>query len=115
MPPGLFRPSYEHHSFTSRLFASIASATFLEHGMNLDKWALLAVSAIMISACNPPNPPAAATPGSPTPPPGPITENLPPSRLDANPPGTPGYVIAPGDPVGPRNSQIIQPGGKPAF
>ena len=93
--------------------------------MNLGKWALLALASILISACNQPNPPAAATPASPIPAastqappaflPGPITENLPPSTLDANPPGTPGYVIAPGSSIGPRNSQIIQPGGKPAF
>jgi hypothetical protein len=93
--------------------------------MNLGKWAPLALASILISACNQPNPPAAATPASPSsaastpaslsPPPGPITENLPPSKLDYNPPGTPGYVIAPGNSIGPRNSQIIQPGGKPAF
>ena len=72
-----------------------------------------------------PNPPAAATPASPTaaaptpasltPPPGPITENLPPSKLDYDPGDAGGYVIAPGNSIGPRNSQIIQPGGKPAF
>ena len=93
--------------------------------MNLGKWAPLALASILISACNQPNPPAAATPASPTPaastpaspspPPGPITENLPPSKLDYNPPGTPGYIIAPGNSIGPRNSQIIQPGGRPAF
>jgi hypothetical protein len=48
-------------------------------------------------------------------PPGPMTDNMPPSALDANPPGTPSYVIAPGDPTGRRNSQIPQPGGRPAF
>jgi hypothetical protein len=113
--------------------------------MNLGKWAPLALASILISACNQPNPPAAATPASdppppatparptpaaatpaspapaastpasPSPPPGPITENLPPSKLDYNPPGTPGYIIAPGNSIGPRNSQIIQPGGRPAF
>lgn len=103
--------------------------------MNLGNWATLALASILIAACNQPNPPAAATPASPplatltpasptpatstpaspTPPPSPITENLPPSTLNANPPGTPSYVIAPGDSVGARNSQIIQPGGKPAF
>jgi hypothetical protein len=34
--------------------------------------------------------------------------------LDANPMGTPSYVIAPGDPTGRRNA-AIQPGGRPAF
>ena len=48
-------------------------------------------------------------------PPGPMTDNMPPSALDANPPGTPSYVIAPGDPTGQRSSQIPRPGGKPAF
>jgi hypothetical protein len=38
---------------------------------------------------------------------------MPPNVLDANPPGTPSYVIAPGDPMGPRNAQIPQPGGRP--
>ena len=35
-----------------------------------------------------------------------MTDNMPPSALDANPPGTPSYVIAPGDRAGRRNSQI---------
>jgi hypothetical protein len=91
--------------------------------MHLGKWVPTVVASVLISACNQPNPPPAAAPPAPAamtrvnpvPPAGPITENLPPSTLDANPPGTPGYVIAPGDPVGPRNSQVIPPGGKPAF
>ena len=48
-------------------------------------------------------------------PPGPMTDNRPPNALDANPPGTPSYVIAPGDPTGRRSGQIPQPGGRPAF
>lgn len=48
-------------------------------------------------------------------PPAQITDNRPPNALDANPPGTPSYVIAPGDPVGRRSGQIPQPGGRPAF
>jgi hypothetical protein len=55
---------------------------------------------------------ASPPPGNP---PSPISENLPASRLDANPPGTPSYVIAPGDSVGGRNSQIPRLGGRPAF
>ena len=58
------------------------------------------------------SPPQSSAPGVP---PGPMTDNMPPSALDANPPGTPSYVIAPGDPTGRRNSQIPQPGGRPAF
>ena len=46
-------------------------------------------------------------------PPGPMSDNLPSSGMNANPPGTPGYIIAPGDPVGARGSQIPQPGGRP--
>jgi hypothetical protein len=46
---------------------------------------------------------------------GPMTDNMPPNALDANPMGTPSYVIAPGDPTGRRNAQIPQPGGRPAF
>ncbi len=44
-----------------------------------------------------------------------MTYNLPPSAIDMNPPGTPGYVITPGDTVGRRNAQIPRPGGAPAF
>jgi len=40
---------------------------------------------------------------------------LSPSALDANPPGTPSYVIAPGDPTGRVGSQAPRPGGRPAF
>ncbi len=46
---------------------------------------------------------------------GPMTDNMPPNVLNANPMGTPSYVIAPGDPTGRVNSQIPQPGGRPAF
>ena len=45
----------------------------------------------------------------------PVTFNLPPSAIDTNPPGTPSYVISPGDSVGRRSSQIPRPGGTPAF
>jgi hypothetical protein len=48
-------------------------------------------------------------------PPGPMTDNRRPDALDANPPGTPSYVIAPGDPTGRRSGQIPHPGGRPAF
>ena len=47
--------------------------------------------------------------------PSPITDNMPPNALNANPPGTPSYVIAPGDPTGRVSAQIPQPGGRPAF
>ena len=46
---------------------------------------------------------------------GPYTENVPPTSVNVNPPGTPAYVIAPGDPVGRRNAQYPRPGGGPAF
>lgn len=46
---------------------------------------------------------------------GPYTENMPPTSVNVNPPGTPAYVIAPGDPVGRRNAQYPRPGGGPAF
>lgn len=45
-------------------------------------------------------------------PPGPIVGAMPPSVMNANPPGTPSYVIHPGDPAG---RQIPRPGGAPAF
>lgn len=43
---------------------------------------------------------------------GPIVGGLPPSALYVNPPGTPAYVITPGDPAG---RPIPRPGGAPAF
>lgn len=43
---------------------------------------------------------------------GPIVGNMPPSAMNANPPGTPSYVIHPGDPAG---RQVPRPGGAPAF
>ena len=46
---------------------------------------------------------------------GPMTFNLPPSAIDVNPPGTPSYVITPGDNLGRRNAQVPRPGGNPAF
>ena len=46
---------------------------------------------------------------------GPYTENMPPTSVNVNPPGTPAYVISPGDPVGRRNAQYPRPGGGPAF
>lgn len=91
---------------------------------------LLAIAAIAVlgAACakSEPPPAAPAQPATvPAPPPegsateplpgNPITFNLPPSAVDANPPGTPSYVIAPGDTVGRRNAQIPRPGGAPAF
>ena len=90
-------------------------------------WLSFIAIGALAAACAQPNPPSApgvvmqpadsgppqsAGPGIP---PGPMTDNMPPSALDANPPGTPSYVIAPGDPTGQRNSQIPRPGGKPAF
>jgi len=45
----------------------------------------------------------------------PVTFNLPPSTIDTNPPGTPSYVISPGDSLGRRNAQVPRPGGAPAF
>ncbi len=45
-------------------------------------------------------------------PPGPIVGAMPPSTMNANPPGTPSYVIRPGDPAG---RQLPRPGGAPAF
>ncbi|MBY0324307.1 MAG: hypothetical protein K2X72_36690 [Reyranella sp.] len=43
---------------------------------------------------------------------GPFVGGLPPSALYANPPGTPAYVITPGDPAG---RPLPRPGGAPAF
>jgi hypothetical protein len=43
---------------------------------------------------------------------GPVVGNMPPSAMNANPPGTPSYVIHPGDPAG---RQVPRPGGAPAF
>ncbi|MBI2739707.1 MAG: hypothetical protein HYX38_24560 [Rhodospirillales bacterium] len=45
-------------------------------------------------------------------PPGPIVGAMPPSTMNANPSGTPAYVIHPGDPAG---RQLPRPGGAPAF
>ena len=89
-------------------------------------FSVIAVGALA-AACAQPNPAPVPSPAAPismpadtgSPPqssaPGPMTDNMPPSALDANPPGTPSYVIAPGDPTGRRSSQIPQPGGRPAF
>ena len=88
-------------------------------------FSVIAVGALA-AACAQPNPAPVPSPAAPismpadtgSPPqssaPGPMTDNMPPSVLDANPMGTPSYVIAPGDPTGRRNAQI-QPGGRPAF
>ena len=90
-------------------------------------WLSVIAVGALAAACAQPNPPVPSpdapvtqpvdTSGAPPPgqPPGPMTDNMPPSALDANPPGTPSYVIAPGDPTGRRSSQIPQPGGRPAF
>lgn len=87
---------------------------------------------VLAAACAEPNPPppapASAAPaatvaqpadagalpeGSPSGlPPGPIVGAMPPSSMNANPPGTPSYVIHPGDPAG---RQLPRPGGAPAF
>jgi hypothetical protein len=89
-------------------------------------WLGILAFGVLVAACAEPNPPPSAPPATPTAdtgaqrtapaqPPGPMTDNMPPSALDANPPGTPSYVIAPGDPVGRRSSQYPRPGGGPAF
>ena len=95
-------------------------------------WLGIAAVAALIAACAEPNPPPPAPPASGQPaaipaaadaqssvagpsPANPVTFNLPPSAIDANPPGTPSYVISPGDSVGRRNAQIPRPGGAPAF
>lgn len=74
---------------------------------------IIAVGAL-VAACDQTNPsrPSAASVVSPQ---GPMTDNRPPSPLDANPPGTPSYVIAPGDPVGPTGSQGPASGNKTMF
>jgi hypothetical protein len=41
--------------------------------------------------------------------------SMPPASPDANPPGTPAYVVAPGDPAGPRSAEVPRIGGRPAF
>jgi hypothetical protein len=93
-------------------------------------WLSVIAVGALVAACAQPNPPVPSPTATVVPPvdtgsppqssppgipPGPMTDNMPPSALDANPPGTPSYVIAPGDPTGRRNSQIPQPGGRPAF
>lgn len=94
-------------------------------------WLGIAAVAAFIAACADPNPPPApAATGQPAAipaladrqssaagpsPANPMTYNLPPSAIDTNPPGTPSYVISPGDTVGRRNAQIPRPGGAPAF
>ena len=82
-------------------------------------WLSMIALGALVGACAEPNPPPPnVAPAATNPagiPPGPMTDNMPPSALDANPPGTPSYVIAPGDPTGRRNSQIPRPGGAPAF
>lgn len=96
------------------------------------KWMGITAVTVLVAACAEPSPPppAPAASGPPVvvpvaadpqssaagPPPGnPVTFNLPPSAIDTNPPGTPSYVISPGDSIGRRNSQIPRPGGAPAF
>ena len=95
------------------------------------KWMCITAVAALVAACAEPNasPPAPATSGPPVvvpaaadsqssaagPPGNPVTFNLPPSAIDTNPPGTPSYVISPGDSVGRRNAQVPRPGGAPAF
>lgn len=90
-------------------------------------WLSVIAVGAFVAACAQPNPPVPSpaarvvspvdTSGSPPQssapriPPGPMTDSMLPSALDANPP----YVIAPGDPMGRRNSQIPQPGGRPAL
>jgi hypothetical protein len=94
-------------------------------------WLCIAAIGSVVGACAEPNPPpapaAAAQPAAVSASPtaeatslvpasgGPVTFNLPPAAIDYNPPGTPGYVITPGDTVGRRNTQIPRPGGAPAF
>ena len=82
-------------------------------------WLTTIALGALACGCAEPNPPppnvAPTQTSAPGMPPGPMTDNMPPSALDANPPGTPSYVIAPGDPTGRRNSQIPRPGGAPAF
>lgn len=93
---------------------------------------VIAVGALAAACAEPNPPPAAPAPTAPvaTPvaqpvepvaslqgagsgiPPGPIVGVMPPSTMNANPPGTPSYVIHPGDPAG---RQIPRPGGAPAF
>ena len=71
-----------------------------------------------VTGLAPASAPAAAAPAMAAPlnqPNGPYTENVPPTSVNVNPPGTPAYVIAPGDPVGRRNAQYPRPGGGPAF
>jgi hypothetical protein len=91
-------------------------------------WLSVIAVGALAAACAQPNPPVPSpaatvvppvdTSGSPPQgsasdiPQGPFVGNMPPSAMNANPPGTPSYVIAPGDPAG---RQIPRPGGGPAF
>lgn len=95
-------------------------------------WLGIAAVAALAGACAELNPPPPAPTASDQPaampasadaqssaagssPANPVTFNLPPSAIDTNPPGTPSYVISPGDTVGRRNAQVPRPGGAPAF
>jgi hypothetical protein len=98
-------------------------------------WPCIVAVGVLAAACAEPGPPPASAPApavvqpaapgppdaqgsasaAPVIPSGPISYNLPPSAIDTNPPGTPSYVIAPGDSVGRRNAQLPRPGGAPAF
>ena len=96
-------------------------------------WFSIVAVGVLAAACAEPDPPPsspapatvgqpAAAPASPdaqssapATPADPMTYNLPPTGPDVSPPGTPSYVIAPGDSVGRRNAQMPRPGGAPAF
>ena len=41
--------------------------------------------------------------------------SMPAASPDANPPGTPAYVITPSDPAGSRSAEVPRIGGRPAF
>jgi hypothetical protein len=69
-------------------------------------------AATVPAATGVPAEPVAALQSDPGLPRSPIVGTMPPSTMNANPPGTPAYVIHPGDPAG---QQLPRPGGAPAF
>jgi hypothetical protein len=95
-------------------------------------WFSVIAAGALAAGCAEPNPPppapqsaapagTVAQPADATAPPegspsglpqGRVVGGMPPSAMNANPPGTPSYVIHPGDPAG---RQVPRPGGAPAF
>jgi len=112
--------------------SSILESTPYSSGREADvtrTWFSVIAIGALAAACSEPNSPAATPtataatgvqPAEPVTalesdsglPPGPIVGAMPPTTMNANPPGTPSYVIHPGDPAG---RQLPRPGGAPAF